>query len=119
MKKVLIVDDSKSMRQMIEVTLKSAGFDVTEACDGLEGLSFAKSQKFDVIVSDINMPNMGGYEMVESIRGGTLNQATPILCLTTESSAEAKMKGKGVGATGWIVKPFTPEKLIEVINRVL
>ncbi len=116
---VLIVDDSKSMRQMIDVTLSSAGFNVTQANDGHEGLSFSKSKKYDIIITDINMPNMGGYEMVENIRKDSLNISTPILCLTTESSTDAKTKGKSVGATGWIVKPFTPEKLIEVINRVV
>lgn len=120
MSKILAVDDSKSMRQMVSMSLKSAGHDVTEAEDGAIALDIAKREQFDLIVTDINMPNMNGIELIQAVRGTLPNyKFTPILCLTTESSGDMKAKGKEAGATGWIVKPFSPEKLLSVINRVL
>lgn len=118
MKNVLVVDDSASMRQMVKMTLDKE-YNVTTANDGSEGLSFAKRNKYDIIVTDINMPNMNGYEMIESIRRDSKNQSTPIICLTTESSANAKTKAKDSGATGWIIKPFSPEKLLGTLSRLV
>ncbi len=119
MAKILAVDDSKSMRQMVSMSLTSAGHEVVEAEDGVDGLNKAKAQQFDLIVSDINMPNMNGIDMIKAIRALPNYKFTPILCLTTESSGDMKQKGKEAGATGWIVKPFSPEKLLSVIQRVL
>ena len=119
MSKILAVDDSKSMRQMVSMSLKSAGHDVTEAEDGVIAFDIAKTQSFDLIVTDINMPNMNGIELIHALRALPNFKFTPILCLTTESSGDMKQKGKEAGATGWIVKPFSPEKLLSVINRVL
>ncbi|WP_119394986.1 response regulator [Salinibius halmophilus] len=119
MANVLIVDDSASMRQMVNFTLTTAGHKVVEAVDGVDGLEKAKASQFELIISDINMPNMTGLEMVPQIRALGQYRATPILMLTTESSGDMKQKGKSVGATGWIVKPFNPAQLLNTIKRVL
>jgi two-component system chemotaxis response regulator CheY len=118
-KKILAVDDSRSMRQMVSMTLRSAGYDVTESEDGHDGLNKAKAGQFDLVLTDINMPNMNGIEFTAALRGLPNYKGTPIICLTTESSDEMKAKGKGAGATGWIVKPFSPEKLLATLERVL
>ncbi|MBN2646987.1 MAG: response regulator [Thiotrichales bacterium] len=119
MSRILAVDDSKSMRQMVTMSLQSAGHDVAEAEDGMAALALAKQQQFDLVVTDINMPNMNGIELITALRAMPNYKFTPILCLTTESSGDMKTKGKEAGATGWIVKPFSPEKLLSVIARVL
>ncbi|GAB3000965.1 response regulator [Psychrosphaera aestuarii] len=118
MKKILAVDDSASMRQMVGFTLKNAGYNVTEAKDGVEALAVAKDAEFDVIISDVNMPNMDGIELVKNLRQLPQFKFTPILMLTTESGANKKGEGKAAGATGWIVKPFNPEQLLTVIKKV-
>ena len=118
MKKILAVDDSASMRQMVSFTLKKAGFDVTEAKDGQEALEIAKSSQFDVVISDVNMPIMDGITLVQNLRTLTQFKFTPILMLTTESGTDKKTEGKAAGATGWIVKPFNPEQLLAVIKRL-
>lgn len=119
MAKILVVDDSNSMRQMVTFTLKGAGHAVTEASDGKQGLSHANSGKFDLIISDINMPNMDGIAMITELRKLPTYKFTPILLLTTESAAHKKAEGKAAGATGWIVKPFNPAGLIATVNKVL
>ncbi|AHF01191.1 Fis family transcriptional regulator [Thiomicrospira aerophila AL3] len=119
MPKILAVDDSKSMRQMVTMSLTSAGHQVVEAEDGAAALNIAKQEQFDVVVTDINMPNMNGIELITALRALPNYKFTPILCLTTESSGDMKVKGKDAGATGWIVKPFSPEKLLSVISRVI
>lgn len=119
MKKILAVDDSASMRQMVSFTLKKAGFDVTEAKDGQEALEIAKSSQFDVVISDVNMPVMDGITLVKNLRGLPQFKFTPILMLTTESGTDKKTEGKAAGATGWIVKPFNPEQLLAVIKKVI
>ena len=119
MKKILVVDDSSSMRQMISYTLKSAGFDVIEAVDGKDGLDKAKKQPLDAVLTDQNMPNMDGLTLVSQLRGLPNFQKTPIIMLTTEASDDMKMRGRAAGATGWIVKPFDPQKLLEVMKKVL
>lgn len=119
MAKILTVDDSKSMRQMVAMSLRSQGHDVTEAEDGVDGLTKAQADKFDLVVTDINMPNKNGLELIADLRAQPQYKFIPILCLTTESSGDMKSKGKQAGATGWIVKPFTPEKLLDVIKKVL
>ena len=116
---ILTVDDSSTMRQMITFTLKGAGFEVLEAGDGVEALEVAKGKKLSLVVTDVNMPRMDGITLVQRLRALPEFRFTPILVLTTESDASMKQKGKEAGATGWIVKPFSPEKLLEVVNKVL
>jgi len=119
MSKILAVDDSTSMRQMVTFTLQGAGHSVKEAADGQEALNIAKDEQFDLVLSDVNMPVMDGIELVKNLR--TLNgyKYTPILMLTTESSSDKKTEGKSAGATGWIVKPFNPDQLLNTIKKVL
>jgi two-component system chemotaxis response regulator CheY len=117
-KKALTVDDSKTIRDMVSYTLKKAGFDVLEAENGTHALDVLSNQKVDLIITDLNMPVMNGIELVRSLRANVTYKYTPILMLTTESDSAKKEEGKHAGATGWIVKPFNPEKLIQVINKV-
>ncbi len=117
--KILIVDDSVSMRQMVSFTLKDNGFDVTEADNGKNGLSKATASNFDLIISDINMPEMDGIAMLKEIRSSGKNKYVPVLLLTTESGMDKKAEGKAAGATGWLVKPFNPDTLIATVKKVL
>ena len=119
MGKILAVDDSASMRQMVSFTLKGAGFDVSEASDGAEALEIAKNDKFDLVLADVNMPNMDGITLTRELRSLPDYKYTPILVLTTESGGDRKMEGKSAGATGWIVKPFNPDQLLNTIKRVM
>ncbi len=119
MTKILAVDDSASMRQMVVFTLKSAGFDVTDAADGTEALAIAKSQAFDVVISDVNMPKMDGITLCKELRQLPNFKFTPILMLTTESSSDKKQQGRSAGATGWIVKPFNPDQLLATVKKVV
>jgi two-component system chemotaxis response regulator CheY len=119
MTKILAVDDSASMRQMVVFTLESAGYDVVEAVDGQQALDIAKNESFDLVLSDINMPVMNGIELVKQLRQLETYKYTPILMLTTETSGDRKMAGKGAGATGWVVKPFNPDKLLATIKKVI
>ena len=118
-KKILTVDDSASIRQMVTFTLKQAGYEVVEAEDGVQGLSKAQAETPHLIITDLNMPNMNGIEMIRGIRQQPQHKFTPILMLTTESDDSKKAEGKQAGATGWIVKPFNPEQLIKVIQKVM
>ena len=119
MTKILAVDDSASMRQMVVFTLDSAGYDVVEAVDGQQAVDIAKNESFDLVLSDINMPVMNGIELVKQLRQLEAYKYTPILMLTTETSSDRKMAGKGAGATGWVVKPFNPDKLLATIKKVI
>lgn len=116
---ILAVDDSTSIRQMVAFTLKSAGYTVIEAVDGQDGLDKAKAQTADLILTDQNMPRMDGLTLIKTLRALPQFASTPILMLTTESSDDMKVQGRSAGATGWIVKPFDPHKLLEVIKKVL
>ncbi len=116
---IIAVDDSTSIRQMVAFTLKSAGYSVIEAVDGQDGLDKIKSQTVDLVLTDQNMPRMDGLTLIKTLRGMPQYSATPILMLTTESSDDMKTQGKAVGATGWIVKPFDPHKLLEVVKKVI
>jgi two-component system chemotaxis response regulator CheY len=119
MKRVLSVDDSSSIRQMVSFTLRGAGYEVAEAIDGRDGLSKAGGGKFDLIVTDLNMPNMDGLQLIAAIRKLPGYSFTPILMLTTESQAEKKDAGRKAGATGWIVKPFGADQLIAVTHKLI
>ena len=118
-KTILAVDDSTSMRQMVAFTLKGAGYQVEEAADGQQALNIAKTKGFDLVLSDVNMPIMDGIELIRHLRGLPNYKFTPILMLTTEAGAEKKKQGKDAGATGWIVKPFNPDQLLNTVKRVL
>ena len=120
MARIIAVDDSASMRQMVSFTLKGAGHDVIEASDGVEALKLANQESgVDLVISDINMPNMDGISLIKELRTLAPYKFTPILMLTTESSTDKKMEGKAAGATGWIVKPFNPDQLLATIGKVL
>jgi len=118
-KTVLVVDDSTSMRQMVSFTLKEAGFDVIEGTNGQEALANAQGKSLNLVVTDLNMPVMDGMTLIRNLRAKPEFKFTPILMLTTESQQEKKMEGKAAGATGWIVKPFQPEQLLQVISKVV
>ncbi|RMF84926.1 MAG: response regulator [Nitrospirae bacterium] len=119
MASVLAVDDSPSIRLMLERTLANAGFEVTTATDGKDALAKAKSSRFELVLTDINMPEMDGFELIRELRKLNSYRFTPILTVTTESAMEQKQKGRAAGATGWIVKPFEPSQLLAVIHKVL
>jgi two-component system chemotaxis response regulator CheY len=117
-KRILTVDDSKTMRDMVAFTLKGAGFEVVEAEDGVKALALLAKTSVDAIITDVNMPNMDGVTLVKQLRAQAKFKATPILILTTEGGDDKKQAGKQAGATGWIVKPFAPDKLLQVVNKV-
>lgn len=118
-KKILAVDDSGSLRQMLGFTLRSGGYQVTDAVDGVDGLQKAQASPFDLVLTDQNMPNMDGLTLIRRLRAEPAYRSVPILMLTTESSAEMKAKGREAGANGWMVKPFDPNKLLEVVAKVI
>ncbi|OGT19870.1 MAG: Fis family transcriptional regulator [Gallionellales bacterium RIFOXYB12_FULL_54_9] len=118
-KTILAVDDSGSIRQMVSFTLKSAGYEVVEAADGQDGLDKAKAKTVDLVLTDQNMPRMDGVTLIKTLRGLPNYRAVPILMLTTESGDAIKAQGKAAGATGWLVKPFDPAKLLEVVKKVI
>ncbi|MEO5337030.1 MAG: response regulator [Magnetospirillum sp. WYHS-4] len=117
-KRVLTIDDSKTIRDMLAFTLGRAGFEFVQAVDGQKGLEAARADGFDVIITDINMPVMDGITFIREARRLPHCKATPILVLTTETSDEKKAQARQAGATGWIVKPFDPAKLLAVIAKV-
>ena len=116
---LLIVDDSTSMRQMVAFALSSAGYAVQEAEDGQAALEKAKGQKFDAVVTDVNMPRMDGIELIRQLRQLPDYRFTPLLMLTTESGTDKKQEGRAAGATGWLVKPFEPAQLVATVGKVL
>jgi two-component system chemotaxis response regulator CheY len=118
-KTILAVDDSGSLRQMVAFSLKAAGYQVIEAIDGQDGLEKAKNQVVDLVLTDQNMPRMDGLTLIKSLRALPTYQRVPILMLTTESSDDMKAKGRAAGANGWLVKPFDPQKLTEVVKKVI
>lgn len=117
--RLLVVDDSASMRQMVTFALSSAGFIVEEAEDGVIALTRAKGQKYNAVITDVNMPNMDGIELIRALRQLPDYKFTPLLMLTTESASDKKAEGKAAGATGWLVKPFNPEQLVATVHKVL
>ncbi len=118
-KKILAVDDSGSLRQMLAFSLKSGGYQVIDAVDGVDGLAKARATQVDLVLTDQNMPNMDGLTLIKSLRGLPEYRAVPILMLTTESSAEMKSLGREAGANGWLVKPFDPNRLLEVVGKLI
>lgn len=118
-KTIMTADDSASVRQMVAFTLKQSGYDVIEAVDGRDALTRLATQKVDMLLTDLNMPNLDGIGLIKGVRAGSLNRMIPIVMLTTESNDSRKAEGKTAGATGWIVKPFKPEQLIAVVKKVI
>jgi two-component system, chemotaxis family, chemotaxis protein CheY len=118
-KRILAVDDSASMRQMVLFTLEGAGYEVLQACDGVEALDVARNTTVDLVLTDVHMPRMDGITLVRELRTLSNYKFVPMLILTTESSQEKKMDGKSAGATGWIVKPFNPPQLLATVARVI
>lgn len=117
--KVLIADDSESIRELVGITLENEGYEVKRANDGLEALNILKDEKVNLVITDLNMPNMDGIALTEMLRRDSSKAGLPILLLTTESQASKKDEAKKAGATGWIVKPFAQDKLISIVKKVL
>jgi two-component system, chemotaxis family, chemotaxis protein CheY len=116
---ILVVDDSASMRQLVSFTIKDAGYGVTEAVNGKDALAKASASKLDMVITDLNMPEMDGIELIKQLRGKADYKFIPIVMLTTESQEGKKQEGKQAGASGWIVKPFKPEQLMEVVKKFI
>ncbi len=117
-KRILTIDDSKTMRDMLWAALVDAGYDVIQAVDGEDGMSALGDERVDVVITDINMPKMDGFEVIRRIRKSEVHKTTPVLVLTTEADPAKKDVARAAGATGWIVKPFDPDRLVSVIRRV-
>lgn len=118
-KMIMTADDSASVRQMVVFTLKQSGYEVIEAVDGKEALAKLGAQKVDLLLTDLNMPNLDGIGLIKGVRASALNRLIPIVMLTTESQESRKAEGKAAGATGWIIKPFKPEQLLAVVRKVI
>ncbi len=118
-KTIITVDDAATMRKMISFTLKGAGHEVIEAADGVEALKTLQTRAVDLVITDVNMPNMDGLTLTRSLRALPQFARTPIVLLTTESAPEKKAEGRAAGATGWIVKPFQQEQLLAVVAKIL
>jgi len=118
-KTILIVDDSESIREVVSFTLENEGYNVLIAVDGKDALKFLDGKTIDLIITDLHMPEMDGIELIKEVRKMPTYQRIPILFLTTESQATRKMEAKEAGATGWIIKPFVPAKLIAALNKVI
>ncbi|MCW1918814.1 MULTISPECIES: response regulator [Rhodobacterales] len=116
--KVLAIDDSKTIRELLRSVMEEAGFDYTSAVDGVDGVERYAEVRPDIVITDINMPNMDGYGVIDAIRKGDIDNQVPILVLTTESGDKLKQRARQAGATGWIVKPFDDVSLVSVIRRV-
>lgn len=119
MKRIMTIDDSPSLRQMVTLTLESAGFEVVEACDGRDAVAKLGGREYHLFLTDLNMPGMDGIELTRKLRAMPEYRFVPIVLLTTESQQEKKMEGKAAGATGWIVKPFQPEQLLATVKKVM
>ena len=119
MKRIMTVDDSATIRQMVALTLRDAGYDVVEAVDGRDALQRLASESVDMLITDLNMPNLDGVGLIRAVRQDAANRFIPIIMLTTESADSKKQEGKAAGASGWIVKPFKPEQLLGVVKMVL
>lgn len=119
MKRILIVDDAITMRQLVAATLKSAGYDVVDARDGVDALKKLDTGRFNLIVSDVNMPNMDGITFLKEVKKNATHKFTPVIMLTTESQAGIKEEGRLAGAKAWIVKPFKPNDLLAVVKKII
>jgi len=118
-KTVLVVDDSASLRQVVSIALKGAGYEVLEGCDGKDALSKLTGQKVHLIISDVNMPNMDGITFVKEVKKLANYKFTPIIMLTTESQEAKKAEGQEAGAKAWVVKPFKPETMLQAVSKLI
>ena len=118
-KVILIVDDSASLRQVVKIALSNAGYDVVEASDGKDALSKLGGQRYHLIISDVNMPNMDGIELLKAIKQHSTYKFTPVLMLTTESGEAKKQEGQAAGAKAWVVKPFQPQQLLSAVSKLI
>ncbi|MAU97281.1 MAG: two-component system response regulator [Fulvimarina sp.] len=118
-KTILMVDDSASVRQMVGMTLKQAGYNVVEACDGREALQKAAANRVDAVITDLNMPGMDGLSFIRQYRTTPASSGVPIVFLTTESDDALKAQAKQAGATGWMVKPFKPDQLLAIMRKIV
>jgi two-component system chemotaxis response regulator CheY len=118
-KTILVVDDSLSMRQVVGLALKGAGYEVIEACDGKDGLSKLDGKKVNLIISDVNMPNMDGISFLKEVKKSPAHKFTPVIMLTTESQEDKKKQGQEAGAKAWIVKPFQPDQLVNAVSKLV
>ncbi len=118
-KTILIVDDSASLRQVVRIALSSAGYEVVEACDGVDALSKLDGRKIHLIISDVNMPNMDGIELVRQVKARPDYKFTPVIMLTTESQADMKAQGQAAGARAWVVKPFQPAQMLAAVAKLM
>jgi two-component system chemotaxis response regulator CheY len=118
-KTILIVDDSASLRQVVRIALSSAGYEVVEACDGVDALSKLDGRKIHLIISDVNMPNMDGIELVRQVKARPDCKFTPVIMLTTESQADMKAQGQAAGARAWVVKPFQPAQMLAAVAKLM
>ncbi|MBC2607174.1 response regulator [Pelagicoccus albus] len=119
MKTIITVDDASTIRKMVGFTLKSAGHNVVEAADGMEALNTLKQRPVDLVITDVNMPNMNGIDLTRQLRALPNYRSTPIILLTTETDPAKKSAGRAAGATGWIVKPFSQDQLLAIVSKVL
>jgi two-component system chemotaxis response regulator CheY len=118
-KTILIVDDSSSLRQVVSITLKGAGYDVIEGCDGKDGLAKLNGQKIHLIISDVNMPNMDGITFVTEAKKLAAYKFTPVIMLTTEAGEAKKQAGQAAGAKAWVVKPFQPAQMLNAVSKLI
>jgi two-component system chemotaxis response regulator CheY len=118
-KTIMVVDDSASLRQVVGIALKGAGYDVLEACDGRDALSKITGQKIHLIISDVNMPNMDGISFVKEVKKMASYKFTPIIMLTTESQEAKKQEGQAAGAKAWVVKPFQPAQMLAAVSKLI
>ncbi|MBQ1765611.1 MAG: response regulator [Aquincola sp.] len=118
-KTIMIIDDSASLRQVVGISLRNAGYDVLEGCDGKDALSKLKGQKVHLMISDVNMPNMDGISFVKAVKQNPAYKFTPIVMLTTETADSKKAEGQAAGAKAWVTKPFKPEQLLGVVQKLV
>jgi two-component system chemotaxis response regulator CheY len=118
-KTIMIVDDSASLRQVVSIALKGAGYNILEACDGVDALKKLVGAQVNLIISDVNMPNMDGISMVKEVKKLPAHKFTPIIMLTTESQADKKSEGQAAGARAWVVKPFQPQQMLAAVAKLI
>jgi two-component system chemotaxis response regulator CheY len=118
-KTVLVVDDSASIRQVVSIALKGAGYEVVDACDGLDALKKLDQQRVNLVISDVNMPNMDGISLLKSLKTRSDTKFTPVIMLTTESEAAKKQQGRDAGAKAWVVKPFQPAQMLAAVAKLM
>lgn len=118
-KTVMIVDDSASLRQVVNIALSGAGYEVIEACDGKDALTKLNGRKINLIISDVNMPNMDGITLVQEVKKLPEHKFMPIIMLTTESQEAKKQAGQAAGAKAWVVKPFQPEQMLTAVSKLI